>query len=600
MDINTIQINSILNNSCNLLSREKNYINNLNVFPVPDGDTGLNMILTVRGALNSIKSHSFKAMSIQEYVACFAEGALLNSRGCSGSILALFCKGISDSIKLTDGTESISNNKLSAALKKGCETAYQNTINPTEGTMLTMMRVLSEKFEQLSSDSSNNTLYLIKKIIPSLEETLKNTPEMLPVLKKAGVVDSGAMGFLILVKGISFELEYNESIIKPIFSIANILIISKYVRSFVSHKKYGKRNRFIRTFITNVPLKNISNINLTNIINMLNNLLQKKDNGKLAETIIRKSDELSETWNPNIKYRYCTEFILESENLDKAEFENKLKEWGDSLIIIHSNNIFKIHIHTNKPKTLLKFCEELGKISSTKIDDMKKQHYNLISEDRAYYNKDIALLLIVNGAGFADILKGLGTVEILCYKKVKPSVNQIHNALLKTRAKNIIAAADDSDILPALKSAITLSKSNIELIESKNVVQLISIMYYYSEFQDLYQNTKVIRENLDNIKFCKIARATRDFAEDNVNVKKGDFFSIYQNRMVFSDRQKGTVIEQSISKLTGMENLITIYCGKKENNTDKIVSKLQSKFENITFESYFGGQDRYNYYITFE
>lgn len=163
MDINTIQINSILNNSCNLLSREKNYINNLNVFPVPDGDTGLNMILTVRGALNSIKSHSFKAMSIQEYVACFAEGALLNSRGCSGSILALFCKGISDSIKLTDGTESISNNKLSAALKKGCETAYQNTINPTEGTMLTMMRVLSEKFEQLSSDSSNNTLYLIKK-----------------------------------------------------------------------------------------------------------------------------------------------------------------------------------------------------------------------------------------------------------------------------------------------------------------------------------------------------------------------------------------------------------------------------------------------------
>jgi dihydroxyacetone kinase-like predicted kinase len=537
-------------------------------------------------------------MTIQEYIACFTEGALLNSRGCSGSILALFCKGISESVKLTEG--SISNHELSAALKKGCEIAYQETTNPTEGTMLTMMRVLSEQFEKLCSESSSNTFLLIKKIIPSLEETLKNTPEMLPILKKAGVVDSGAMGFLILIKGISFELEYNESIIKPIFSIANILMISKYVHSFASGRKYGRRNRFVKTIISSIPLKNTGNINLTNIINLFNNLLQKKDNEKLAETIIQKSDELSETWNPNIKFRYCTEFILESENLDKTEFENKLSGWGDSLIIIHSNIIFKIHIHTNKPKSLLKTCEELGRISSTKIDDMKKQHHNLISEDKAYYNKDIALLFIVNGNGFAYIMKGLGTVDIFTYQNVKPSVNQIQNAILKTRAKNIIIAADDSDIIPALKSAITLSKSNIELIESKNIIQLINIMYHYSEFQDLYQNTKVIREHLDNIKFCKIARATRDFDEENINVKKGDFFSIYQNKIFFSSVRKEIVIEKSISELIDTETLITIYYGKKENKTDKIVSKLQSKFENITFESYFGGQNRYNYYITFE
>ena len=598
MAINTIQINTILNNAYDLLSREKNQINNLNVFPVPDGDTGLNMALTLQGALNNTKSHSLKSMTIQEYIACFTEGALLNSRGCSGSILALFCKGISESVKLTEG--SISNHELSAALKKGCEIAYQETTNPTEGTMLTMMRVLSEQFEKLCSESSNSSFFLIKKIVPNLEETLEKTPEMLPILKKAGVVDSGAMGFLILVKGISFELEHNASIIKPIFSIANILMISRYVHSFASRRKYGKRNRLVKTIISSIPLKNTGNINLTNIISLFNNLLQKKDNKKLAETIIRKSDELSETWHPNIKFRYCTEFILKSENLDKIEFENKLSGWGDSLIIIHSNNIFKIHIHTNKPKSLLKICEELGEISSTKIDDMKKQHRNLISEDKAYYNKDNALLFFVNGNGFANILKGLGTVDIFCYNKVKPSVNQIKNAILKTRAKNIIIAADDADIIPALKSAITLSKSNIELIESKNIIQLINIMYHYSEFQDLYQNTKIIREHLDNIKFCKIARATRDFAEENINVKKGDFFSIYQNKIIFSAGRKGIVIEQSISKLIYTETLITIYYGKKENNTDKIVSKLQSKFENITFESYYGGQDRYNYYITFE
>ena len=142
MAIKTIQINTILNNAYDLLSREKNYINNLNVFPVPDGDTGLNMVLTLRGALNNIKSHSLKSMTIQEYVACFTEGALLNSRGCSGSILALFCKGISESVKLIEG--SISNHELSVSFKKGYEIAYQETTNPTEGTMLTMKRVLSE------------------------------------------------------------------------------------------------------------------------------------------------------------------------------------------------------------------------------------------------------------------------------------------------------------------------------------------------------------------------------------------------------------------------------------------------------------------------
>ncbi len=598
--ITTIRLNQILHNAYDLLSREKHYINNLNVFPVPDGDTGLNMTLTLQGALNSLKSYPLDSIDIQEYLEHFTESMTLNSRGCSGVILALFCQGISESLKSTDRSEPISNHHVSIALRNGCEMAFRETNDPREGTMLTMMKVLAERFDEYEKKERKNVLIIAKKIIPDLEETLKKTPEMLPVLKKAGVVDSGAMGFLVLIKGIAFELEYSESIIKPIFTIANILLISKYVRSFVSGRKYGKQNHLVKTVLTGIPPKNISNINLSNIINLFNNLLQKKDNRKLIESIIQKSNELSETWNPNIKFRYCTEFILELVSLNKTELRSNLSDWGDSLIIIHSNNIFKIHLHTNKPKALVKFCEGLGKISSTKIDDMKKQHRNLISEDKAYYEKDMVVLLIVNGSGFADILRGLGVTDILFYKKIKPSVSQIQNALLKTRAKNILVAADDSDILPALKSAITLSKSNIELIESYNVIQLINIMYNYSEIKDILQNAKGIRENLDNIKFCKIAKATRDFTEENITVKKGDFFSIYQNRIILSDRQKKTVIELSILKLKDTETLITFYCGKNGNNTNKIIPKLQRKFDNITFESYYGGQNKYDYYITFE
>lgn len=231
---------------------------------------------------------------------------------------------------------------------------------------------------------------------------------------------------------------------------------------------------------------------------------------------------------------------------------------------------------------------------------MKKQHYNLISEDKAYYDKDMAVLLIVNGDGFADILKGLGATDILLYKKVKSSVNHIRNALVKTRAKNILVAADDTDISASLKSAITLCKSNIELIGTNSIIQIISMMYNYSDTIDVLQNAQIIRNNLDNIRFCKIAQATRDFAEGGISVKKRDYFTIFQNKIISSSKEINKAILESISNLIENETLITLYRGKMETNRKRIISNLQSEFKNISFESYYGGQNRYNYYITFE
>ncbi|MCK4311669.1 MAG: DAK2 domain-containing protein [Candidatus Cloacimonetes bacterium] len=600
MALNSTNLNKILYNALNLLSKEKNYINNLNVFPVPDGDTGLNMTLTLQGALNSLKSYELKDLSLKSFLKHFASGMIMNSRGCSGVILALFCEGAAKSIQRTTDSENISNQDITFALRNGYELAYKETSDPQEGTILTMMKVLADNFEKNAETNHPNPLNIIKSVIPVLEETLKQTPEMLPVLKKAGVVDSGAMGFLVLIKGIVIELEYNDSIIKPLMTIANILLISKYVHSFVVNKKHGKHITLVKTLISSLPLKNITNFSLANIIKLFDNLIQKKDNREIAEAIIQKSENLVETWNANIQYRYCTEFILESDNIDKINLKSHLEKRGDCLIVIQSDNNCKIHIHTNKPKSLLKSSAKFGNISFTKVDDMKKQHYNLISEDKAFYEKDTALLLIVNGDGFANILKGLGATDILLYKKVKPSVSHIQNALVKTRAKNIIVATDDTDISASLKSAITLCKSNIELIETNSIIQIISMMYNYSDTIDIIQNAQIIRNNLDNIRFCKIAQATRDFAEGRIPVKKKDYFTIFQNKIISSSKEINKAISQAISNLIENETLITLYCGKMEPGRKRIISNLQSKFKHITFESYYGGQDKYNYYITFE
>ena len=600
MALNPVNLDKILYNALSLLSKEKTDINNLNVFPVPDGDTGLNMTLTLQGALNSLKKYDLKNLSLKTYLKHFASGMIMNSRGCSGVILALFFKGAAQSIQLIKDSDNISNQNIVLALRKGCDLAYSETSNPQEGTILTMMKVLADNFEKKTQTNHSNPLNILKSVIPVLEKTLKQTPEMLPVLKKAGVVDSGAMGFLVLVKGIVMELEYNDSIIKPLMTIANILLISKYVHSFVVKKKRGKHITLVKTLISNLPLKNVSNFSLASIINLFDNLIQKKDNHIIAEDIIQKSEDLVETWNASIQYRFCAEFILESDSVDKVVLESNLEKWGDSLIVIHSDNNFKVHIHTNKPKSLLKTSARWGKISFTKVDDMKKQHHNLISEDKAYYDKGMAVLLIINGDGFANILKGLGATDILLYKKVKPSVIHIRNALIKTRAKNILVAADDKDISASLKSAITLCKSNIELIETNSIIQIIGMMYNYSDTLDIIQNAQIIRNNLNDFKFCKIAQATRDFEEDHIWVRKKDYFAICQNKVISSSKEIDKTISEAISYTIKNETLVTFYSGKGVINRDKIISALQTQFKHIAFESYYGGQNKYDYYIVFE
>ncbi len=596
--LTTPQLDKIIHDGFYFLSINKNAINNLNVFPVPDGDTGLNMYLTLQSPLNSLKKYNLKKLSITQYLQIFANSAILNSRGCSGVILALFIKGITEKLQTIKNSNDILNSDVASALKNAYGLAYRETTNPKEGTILTMMRVFSDSFSNLSSDGKN-PIGIIKTILPILEDTLSKTPEMLPILKKAGVVDSGALGFLIILKGMFIGMEYNGTIIKPLANISSILMINRYIKSILLKNKHRKKSNIVKTILMSFPTKNINNLSLANILKQVNKLPQKDDRA-IKQNIVQKSNALSNSWNPDLVYRYCTEFILVSDKITKNNLQRKLENIGDSLIIIQDRNHYKIHIHTNKPKVLLKQCSDYGEISSTKIDDMKKQHHNLISEDKAYYIKDKAVLIIVNGDGFAKILTGLGATDILNYGKTKPSVNHIQNALLKTRAKNVIIACDDKDILPSVKSAITFAKNNVELIETKDIIQTISMMYNYSNTIDIINNAKIMRSNLNNIKYCKIARATRNFEENDFFVNKGDYFTIYQKKIVLSETKIIDAIIQSINKIKQDESLITLYKGKIKIIDNNFLPILKSKFEDIEFEKYYGGQNRYHYYITFE
>ena len=598
----TAVIRETIENIYKYLHRHKEYINRLNVFPVPDGDTGLNMTLTIQGALANMHNYENESISIGEYLKNFAEQMLLNSRGCSGVILSLYCQGISQVIDNND----FSNDNILKALENGYRNAYEGTENPKEGTMLTLMREFKEKFGEIMKEE-DDTSAIIKKCIPHLKEVLKKTPDMLPVLKQAGVVDSGGAGFLIILQGINRELKLN-GIASGSLPVSIILNINRATKKYLNGKFANFTKNSIEALLPNIDIEQVHNLRLHNIFEdvkrFINNLQRNGNKFLNKKTIINDLEDMKNSWNPEIKLKYCTEFILETDKISsKEQIKEIIGEYGDSLIILNSGNKYKVHIHTNKPESVFKDISKYGELTFTKVDDMKKQHKNLISNDTIDYEREKSVFCLVSGKGFAEIIKNLGADDVFCYGKNKPSVERIVKELNKLKSKNIIVAADDKDILMALKYAASLSKSNVHIVESNNVISLISMVINISKELDITTTLESVMERLNDIRFCEIARAIRNTTTENgKKVNKKDFFTIYNGKIILADKNIETLIINTIKKLVKEESLISIYKGipaKKEKNLN-LIPKLKKSFPDYEFEEYYGGQHQYIYYITFE
>ena len=594
------KVDDWLENIYKYVYRHKEYINRLNVFPVPDGDTGLNMTLTIQGALMSLQKYNGNTFTIGEYLKYFAEQMLMNSRGCSGVILSSYCHGIS---QITANNDFSAKN-IFKALEHGYKVAYESTENPKEGTILTLMREFKEKYGELMEEYDDPVI-ISKKCIPYLKKVLKKTPDMLPVLKQAGVVDSGGAGFVIILEGINREIKINRLMANSL-PVSIILNINKTTRKLLKNKLSGFNKNSFTALLLHLGIERLPNIRLNSIINdvkhFINNL-QNNENGILnKKDIINDLKDMKNSWTPKIKQRYCTEFIIQTNKISsKEQIKEIVGEYGDSLIILNSGNKYKVHIHTNKPKSVFKDVAKYGELVFTKVDDMKKQHRNFISNDTIDYEREKSVFCIVSGEGFKKILKELGADDILCYGKNKPSVKQLIKELNQLKTKNIIAAADDKDILMSLKYAASLSKSNVHIVESNNVISLISMMMNISKELDITTIFDSIMNSLNNIRFCGIAKSVRNTtAENGKTINKNDFFTIYKSKIILSDKNIEQLINNTMKKLIKKEILVTLYKGIPAKKQKGIIPKLQKTFPELDFEEYYGGQYQYHYYITFE
>ena len=590
------EIKQLFDNISEYFWRHKEYVNRLNVFPVPDGDTGLNIALTIQGALSNIPGNLPDTILAGEYLKLISDNMLLNSRGCSGVILSLFFEGITEVLENND----FSRENILRAIEKGCITAYKGTDNPRDGTMLTLMSELKKKYSEIMT-TKENPLEIIIDCIPHLREVLDKTPDMLPILKQSGVVDSGGAGFLIILEGL--EREFNSRKIPETLPLFAALRINSVVKNLLVKRFSHKKRSDTGTLVQNLGAGNITNARLHKIIHNVQQYLKNRTHShnnryRAREALIKDTKEFESSWNPDIRYRYCTELTVSSDkDIDSQALKEQIINYGDSLIISGRGNTFKIHIHTNKPDSVIKDISLFGNIISRKVDDMKKQHRNFISFDSIEYENEQSVFCIVSGEGFKKILQNLGADYVYDYGKRKPSVKKLVDLLNSLKSKNVIAAPDDRDILMTLKYAASLCKANVFIVESKDAISLISLLM--GKTNKINNTNFLSRDRINNIKHFMISKAAKESSIDDIPIKKGDFFVICDNKIILTGRELKDVATKAINKLLNDESIITVYNGLHVKG-NKLAAGLKNKFPGLEFEEYYGGQTQYLYYLTLE
>lgn len=529
-------------NASNKLEQQKNYVNSLNVFPVPDGDTGTNMSMTFKGAVNEIIN--MKNDTLGSIAKQLAKGALMGARGNSGVILSQILRGIAKGL---ENSETVDAAEFSTALLEGANSAYKAVMRPTEGTILTIVRTAGES--AVKSDK-NDIIELLQEVCNCSEEMLNKTPEMLPVLKKAKVVDAGGMGFLIILKGMLEALQNK-------------------IEATVSNET-------------------------TN-----------------SEAVYAPAQTIDAA---DIKFGYCTEFFIKSKNADLDAFKNELVPHGDSMIVVGVDDIVKVHIHTNDPGLILSKALKLGELSKIKIDNMREQHRRILETEYEYddkqedkteeVNKKYGFISVAAGTGLSQIFKDLGVDFVIeGGQTMNPSTQDILNSINKINAENIFILPNNKNIIMAAEQAKELSEKNVIVIPTKTIPQGITALTEFNSELEPDINITKMAEVIKHVQTASVTFAVRDTEMDGKSIKEGDILGIVEDTINEVGQDIYEVSEKVLKNIvTEDSELISIYYGQNcdETKVKALVETLENEYKNIDIQCNNGQQPLYYFIMSVE
>ena len=540
--INGAILRKMILNGAKLLDTNKEHVESLNVFPVPDGDTGTNMSLTMLSAAKEVSN--CPSNGIDALCDAISKGALRGARGNSGVILSQILKGMTT---VMASSQEITSKILAKALAAGTEIAYKAVTKPKEGTILTVVRAMSDHAKSITKKSIDVTEFL-ENVIAAGEETLKQTPEMLPVLKKAGVIDAGGRGLLIIFQGF-----YHVMIGQEDTNIAFDDTVGK-------HDRYDEQAHF--------------------------------DYNDLAE----------------IEYAYCTEFFIvhlkkKTTEADIDRFRENLMTIGDCVLVIGDLNMVKVHVHSNEPGVVLTYALELGEIDRVKIENMLEQNRELIGRKKEDL-KQYGLVAVCAGEGLTEIFKDLLVDSVIeGGQTMNPSAEDIANACDAVPAKDVFVFPNNKNIILAAEQAKALSKRNLHIIPTKDIPQGLSAVLAFNPEDTLDHNLTGMNEAIGNVKTGMVTYAVRSSQIDNFDLKEGDIIGIDSKSIVAKGEKVNNVTTQLVDKMmdSSVSN-ITLYFGNeiKEEEANAIAKELSEKYNRCDVDIHYGGQPLYYYIVSLE
>lgn len=542
--INGAILRKMILNGAKLLDSNKEHVDSLNVFPVPDGDTGTNMSLTMLSAAKEVSncpSNGLDALSD-----ALSKGALRGARGNSGVILSQILKGMTSVLAQN---QEITSKTLAKALAAGTEVAYKAVTKPKEGTILTVVRAMSEHAKSITKKSIEVSAFF-ESVISAGEEMLKQTPEMLPVLKKAGVVDAGGRGLLIIFQGFYHVLIGQED--------TNISFDDTLNAG--SGSKYDEQAHF--------------------------------DYNDLAE----------------IEFGYCTEFFIvhlkkKTTEADIDRFRENLMTIGDCVLVIGDLNMVKVHVHSNEPGVVLTYALELGEIDRVKIENMLEQNRALIGRKKEEL-KPYGLVAVCAGEGLTNIFKDLLVDNVMeGGQTMNSSAEDIAMACDAVPAKDVFVFPNNKNIILAAEQAKALTKRNLHIIPTKDVPQGLSAVLAFNPEDNLENNLQSMNEAIGNVKTGMVTYAVRSTQVDNFDLKEGDIIGIDSKSIVAKGEKVENVTTQLVDKLmdSSVSN-ITLYFGNevKEEEANAIAQELSEKYNRCDVDIHYGGQPLYYYIVSLE
>ena len=564
--IDALQLKNAFLAGANNLNAKKEWINELNVFPVPDGDTGTNMTMTIMSAAREVAAIS--APTLENVAKAMASGSLRGARGNSGVILSQLIRGFTKEIREHADEAGIDNLIMARAFSRAVETAYKAVMKPKEGTILTVAKGMADRITELSV-TDEDLITLLEKVVAYGDEVLAKTPEMLPVLKEAGVVDSGGQGLMTVVKGALASLKGEEVV------------------------------------------------------------LDLGDQGAAKAEAPTERKSRGEISTADIKFGYCTEFMVNGDHEFTDEEVDSLRAWlggvGDSIVCFSDENIIKVHVHTNHPGNAFEKGLSMGYLSKMKVDNMRLEHHEVLIEDASRIAeekkeeaasaaapekpeepaKEYGFISVSAGDGLTEIFRGIGVDYVIeGGQTMNPSTEDILNACDQVNAETIFVLPNNKNIILAANQAKDIIEDKtIIVVPTKTIPQGITAMISFSPDMNPEENLEAMKDASQCVRTGEITYAVRNTTIDGHAIEKDDIMALGDDGLLAVAKEKNQAVLEALKAMVNDESeIITIYYGQDipEEEAEAVAARIRKAYPQVETELQYGGQPIYYYFLSVE